>query len=93
MKTGFGDRIYQRYSFVDAFNPNTGWQADDAIGIDVGITLSGAENLRTGNIWKSFMANTEAPGILPWPESSRFDVLMRQNLRVGFSRPVDRRGT
>jgi hypothetical protein len=47
--------------FVDAFNPNTGWQADDVIGIDVGITLLSAENLRTGNIWKWFMANAEAP--------------------------------
>jgi hypothetical protein len=31
------------------------------IGIDVGITLLSAENLRTGNIWKWFMANAEAP--------------------------------
>jgi hypothetical protein len=30
------------------------------IGIDVGITLLSAENLRTGNIWKWSMANTEA---------------------------------
>lgn len=60
MKTGFGSRIYQRYGFVDAFNPNTGWQADDVIGIDVGITLLSAENLRTGNVWKWFMANPEA---------------------------------
>ena len=61
MKTRFGSRIYQRYGFVDAFNPNTGWQADDVIGIDVGITLLSAENLRTGNIWRWFMANPEAP--------------------------------
>ena len=50
MKTGFGGRIYQRYGFVDAFNPDTGWQADDVIGIDAGITLLSVENLRTGNI-------------------------------------------
>ena len=61
MKTGFGSRIYQRYGFVDAFNPNTGWQADDVIGIDVGITLLSAENLRTGNVWRWFMSNPEAP--------------------------------
>ena len=60
MKSRFGSSIYQRYGFVDAFNPNTGWQADDVIGIDVGITLLSAENLRTGNIWKWFMANPEA---------------------------------
>ena len=40
-------------------NPNTGWQAADVIGIDVGITLLSAENLRTGNVWKWFMANSE----------------------------------
>jgi hypothetical protein len=61
MKTVFEGRIYQRYGFVDAFNPNTRWQADDVIGIDAGITLLSAENLRTGNVWKWFMANPEAP--------------------------------
>lgn len=59
MKERFGDRIYQRYGFVDAFNPMTGWQAADVIGIDVGITLLSAENLRTGHVWKWFMANPE----------------------------------
>jgi hypothetical protein len=60
MKERFGDRIYQRYGFVDAFNPDTSWQAADVIGIDVGITLLSAENLRTGNVWKWFMSNHEA---------------------------------
>ena len=32
---------------------------DDVIGIDVGITLLSAENLRTGNVWKWFGANPE----------------------------------
>lgn len=54
------DRICQRYGFVDAFNPNTGWRAADVIGIDVGITLLGAENLRTGNVWRWFMRKSEA---------------------------------
>src|SRR5215469_6128498 len=47
--------------FCGRLNPNTGWQADDVIGIDVGITLLSAENLRTGNVWKWFMSNPEAP--------------------------------
>ena len=59
MKTRFGDRIYRNYGFTDAFNPNTGWQASDVIGIDIGITLLSAENLRTGNVWKWFMRNPE----------------------------------
>ena len=57
----FGDRIYGRYGFTDAFNPNTGWIDPDVIGIDVGITLLSAENLRTGNVWRWFMRNTEIP--------------------------------
>jgi hypothetical protein len=59
MKSSFGDKIYQRYGFVDAFNPTTGWAAADVIGIDVGITLLSAENLRTGRVWKWFMGNRE----------------------------------
>ena len=57
----WGDRIYDHYGFVDAFNPNTGWVNPDVIGIDVGITLLSAENLRTGNVWRWFMRNTEIP--------------------------------
>jgi hypothetical protein len=60
MKRSLEGRVYQRYGFVDAFNPNTGWRAEDVIGIDVGITLVSAENLRSGNVWKWFMANPEA---------------------------------
>lgn len=55
----FGERIYGRYGFADAFNPNTGWINPDVIGIDVGITLLSAENLRTGNVWRWFMRNQE----------------------------------
>jgi hypothetical protein len=54
-----GDKVWRRYGFVDAFNPQTGWVADDVIGIDVGITLLMAENLRTGLVWKIFMKAPE----------------------------------
>jgi hypothetical protein len=57
----FGKRIYGRYGFVDAFNPTTGWTNPDVIGIDVGITLLSAENLRTGFVWRYFMRNQEIP--------------------------------
>ena len=59
MRDKFGGRIYGRYGFVDAFNPNTGWVGPDVIGIDVGILLLSAENLRTGNVWRWFMRNSE----------------------------------
>ena len=61
MHQEFGDRIYGRYGFTDAFNPNTGWINPDVIGIDVGITLLSAENLRSGNVWRWFMRNREIP--------------------------------
>jgi len=61
MKERFGDKIYGRYGFTDAFHPTDGWVAPDVIGLDVGITLLSAENLRTGNLWKWFMRNPEIP--------------------------------
>jgi hypothetical protein len=57
MHRRFGERIYGRYGFADAFHPTAGWVNPDVIGIDVGITLLSAENLRTGNVWRWFMAN------------------------------------
>lgn len=61
MRERWGESIYKRYGFVDAFNPLTGWTDPDVIGIDVGITLLSAENLRTGNVWWWFMKNGEIP--------------------------------
>jgi hypothetical protein len=57
----FGEKIYGRYGFVDAFNPNNGWINPDVIGIDQGIILLSAENARTGNVWRWFMKNPEIP--------------------------------
>jgi len=54
-----GAAVWKRYGFVDAFNPHTGWASPDVIGIDVGITLVMAENLRTGLVWRTFMRATE----------------------------------
>lgn len=59
MKDKFGEKIYDRYGFTDAFNPTTGWVNPDVIGIDLGITLLSAENLRSGNVWHWFMRNVE----------------------------------
>ena len=64
MKRLYGDRVYGRYGFVDAFNPSTGWTDTDVIGIDVGITLLSAENLRGGSVWRWFMANKEITAAL-----------------------------
>jgi hypothetical protein len=59
MKQRFGDKIWNKYGFADAFNPNTGWVSPEALGLDIGITLLGAENLRTGNVWKWLMKTPE----------------------------------
>lgn len=61
MRDKFGDRVYGRYGFVDAFNPNTSWVDTDVIGINVGIILLSAENARTGAVWRWFMKNPEIP--------------------------------
>jgi hypothetical protein len=59
MRRRFGDRIYSRYGFADAFHPTNGWVNPDVIGIDLGITLLSAENLRTGRVRTWFMKNPE----------------------------------
>ena len=59
MRNRFGARVYGRYGFADAFNPHNGWTNPDVIGIDLGIMLLSAENLRTGNVWHWFMQNPE----------------------------------
>jgi hypothetical protein len=59
MKEVGGAALWGRYGFSDAFNPQTGWVAPDVIGINVGITLVMAENLRSGLVWKNFMRAPE----------------------------------
>jgi len=61
MRDTFGAKAYGHYGFIDAFNPTTGWFDSDVLGIDVGITLLSAENLRSGNVWRWFMRNREIP--------------------------------
>lgn len=59
MRARYGEKIYGRYGFADAFHPTDGWVNPDVIGIDLGITLLSAENLRSGNVWRWFMRNNE----------------------------------
>ena len=70
-------RSWQRYSFVDAFNPISGWYDPDVIGIDLGIMMLMAENQRTGYVWETFMRNPEcaagmkAVGFVPQSEAKK----------------------
>ena len=60
LKDKFEADAWGRYGFVDAFHPELLWYDPDVLGIDIGITVLMAENLRTGLIWKTFMQNPEA---------------------------------
>jgi hypothetical protein len=51
---------WSKYGFVNAFNPHKNWYDSDVIGIDTGIILLMAENLRTGFVWDTFMKTAEA---------------------------------
>jgi hypothetical protein len=75
MRNRYGARLWGRYGFRDAFNPLTGWVNPDVIGIDVGITMLMAENLRSGWVWRAFMKN-------PVPQ--------RGMKRAGFVRTIRR---
>lgn len=54
MRAQFGEHIYGHYGFADAFHPLSLWVDSEVVGIDLGITLLSAENLRTGGVWKWF---------------------------------------
>jgi hypothetical protein len=59
MKKSFKD-AYQKYGFVDSFNPQKAWYNSDVLGIDVGPMVLMAENCRSGFVWKTFMSAPEA---------------------------------
>jgi len=51
----FGESAYGRYGFADAFHPVSGWVDPEVLGIDQGITLLSAENLRSRRVRNWFM--------------------------------------
>ncbi len=51
---------WTKYGFVNAFNPLKNWYDSDVIGIDTGIILLMAENLRSRFVWDTFMKTAEA---------------------------------
>jgi hypothetical protein len=60
IKNKYGEHAWCRYGFINAFNPLKNWYDSDVVGIDTGITMLMAENLRTGFVWTTFMKNREA---------------------------------
>jgi hypothetical protein len=59
MRSKWGKHAWGRYGFVDAFHPAANWYDSDVLGIDQGISVLMAENLRTGLVWNAFMQNPE----------------------------------
>lgn len=59
LKENYGDKAWGRYGFCDAFHPEDNWYDPDVLGIDLGIGVLMAENLRTGFLWQTFARNPE----------------------------------
>jgi hypothetical protein len=59
MKKNYGGQAWGRYGFCDAFHPSANWYDPNCLGIDLGISVLMAENLRTGLVWQIFMSNPE----------------------------------
>jgi hypothetical protein len=71
MKEQYGDKVYDNYGFVDAFNPSfdgpattgdgrylaTGWFDTKQIGIDQGPMVLMIENWRSGFVWRVMRKN------------------------------------
>ncbi|MEX2157654.1 MAG: glucoamylase family protein [Gemmatimonadales bacterium] len=73
MRRTYGDKLFQQYGFLDAFNPTftaadsqqtgtvdpvLGWFDVDYLGIDQGPILAMIENYRTGMVWRVMRANS-----------------------------------
>jgi hypothetical protein len=59
LKATYGQDAWGRYGLCDAFHPDLHWYDTDVLGIDLGIGLLMAENLRTALVWRVFMQNSE----------------------------------
>ena len=59
LKDLYGKNAWGRYGFCDALHPDANWYAPDVLGIDLGIGVLMAENLRTGFVWETFARNPE----------------------------------
>ncbi|MFN6935926.1 MAG: glucoamylase family protein, partial [Tsuneonella sp.] len=73
MRRSYGDTLYAKYGFKDAFNPSytfvdagsrsgtvdpvKGWVANDYLGIDQGPILAMMENHRSELVWKTMRKN------------------------------------
>jgi len=59
LKDRYARYAWGRYGFCDAFHPDAQWYDPDVLGINLGIGVLMAENLRTGFVWDTFARNPE----------------------------------
>ena len=57
MLSRYGNKVWGRYGFVDAFHPGAKWYDLDVVALDQGITMLMAENARTGLVWQTLSAD------------------------------------
>jgi hypothetical protein len=55
----YRDNAWSRYGFTDALRPAASWYNADVLGIDLGIGMLMAENLRSEFVWRTFAQNKE----------------------------------
>ena len=60
LRDHYAEHAWGRYGFCDVFHPDADWYDPDVLGIDLGIAVLMAENLRTGFVWETFARNPEA---------------------------------
>ena len=61
LRDRYSKYAWGRYGFCDAFHPDAQWYDPDVLGIDLGISVLMAENLRSDFVWDTFARNHEVP--------------------------------
>jgi len=59
LKATYGKDAWGRYGLCDVIHPSQLYYDTDVIGINVGISMLMAENLRSAFVWNTFMRNPE----------------------------------
>jgi hypothetical protein len=60
MMDQYGDKVWNKYGFVDAFHPKEQWFSRYVLGIDQGVILLMTENMRSGSVWSAVMNTPQA---------------------------------
>ena len=69
LKQKYGQELYGRYGFKDAFNTDRNWWANEYLGIDQGIIVMMIENyVNNCDVWKRFMT---LPEVKRWIERAK----------------------